>query len=264
MFRVVNFISNFLRILFLPFLWLFFVLRYFHLLRKAKKYKYDKTLATPEERFRHVAKLVNFYLYLRGFHIIANFSSNLPKNKPVLFISNHKSNIDALVIIHAFWKYKAGDRSDRKSLLTFVAKIELQDSSLGAILSYLDCVFIDRKNMRQAFQSFNEQSNLLHNNTSVCVFPEGTRINTDEFGEFKPAAIKVAVKNLVPIVPIVIWGTKDLDTKYRHHLWLVPKKIRINFTQPIDTFSYAEANLEFFVQNLSKRMYQMYNDLKKM
>jgi len=48
---------------------------------------------------------------------------------------------------------------------------------------------------------------------SVLFFPEGTRSETGEVGEFQNGAFKLAIKEKVPVLPILISGTRDAIPK---------------------------------------------------
>ena len=52
--------------------------------------------------------------------------------------------------------------------------------------------------------------NLLANNTSVFLFPEGTRSKDGKLRKFKIGAFKIAVDGNSPIVPITIHGTRAM------------------------------------------------------
>jgi 1-acyl-sn-glycerol-3-phosphate acyltransferase len=47
----------------------------------------------------------------------------------------------------------------------------------------------------------------------MLFFPEGTRSSTDEMGEFKNGAFKLAIKESKPILPIFIGGTREAIPK---------------------------------------------------
>ena len=257
-----NVISCWVRILSLPFLSLLFIWSFFSVLREAKKYAYQKEDSKPfGERFKKVAKLICFYLYLRGIYSIVNFENELPKHRPVLIVCNHKSWLDPLALICAIYKNRS--KKDNQFQFTFVAKMELKNKLIGKILSYIDCVFIDRQNLRQTFQCFNEQVQLLQKNISICVFPEGTRVQGNVIGECKSAAIKVALKSFVPILPAAIYCSKKMNQRSRFNFFVIsPIHIFIQFGYLVDTFQYAEANPDFLMNNLRNKIYIMYETMR--
>src|SRR5690606_21898156 len=53
----------------------------------------------------------------------------------------------------------------------------------------------------------------LSNRVSVMIFPEGTRSRTDELLPFKDGAFRLAVEAKVPILPLVVAGTRGAMPK---------------------------------------------------
>ena len=51
---------------------------------------------------------------------------------------------------------------------------------------------------------------------SVMIFPEGTRTVTGELGEFKDGAFRLAVDKQLPVLPLVVHGSR---TALRKHDW---------------------------------------------
>ena len=77
----------------------------------------------------------------------------------------------------------------------------------------------------------------LRNGVSVVFFPEGTRTENHEMGAFQNGAFKLAIKEKVPILPIMIEGTKNAIPKGS---WRFTTKIScvIKVLPSIDTSSF--------------------------
>ena len=52
----------------------------------------------------------------------------------------------------------------------------------------INCIFMDRDDIRQSLKSINEGIEQIKNGQSLLIFPEGTRIIEEELGEFKKVA----------------------------------------------------------------------------
>lgn len=125
---------------------------------------------------------------------------NIPANETVLFVGNHLSNIDIALLLC----YVATPKG-------FVAKTELlKVPILRTWMRYLNCVFMDRNDIRSAASAITDGINILKNGYSMVVFPEGTRSKTGEPGEFKGGSFKLATKAGVPIIPFTVRDTHKL------------------------------------------------------
>lgn len=122
---------------------------------------------------------------------------NIPKDRAVLFVSNHQSNFDIPLLM-----------AKLNVPLGFIAKKELAS---WPIISYwmkkMRCIFMDRSNVRKSAEAIVEGINILKSDYSMVVFPEGTRSKGIQRHEFKGGSFKLATKSKVPIVPITIEGT---------------------------------------------------------
>lgn len=128
---------------------------------------------------------------------------NVPGNAPVLFVSNHQSHVDNIVI-HGFINVRKG----------FVSIVEvLRIPILSTILKYMQCVFIDRADIRQTLGCMETAAGILKAGRSMVIFPEG-RINEDGVpSEFKKGCLKLALKAGVPIVPVTLKNTRGVMNK---------------------------------------------------
>ncbi len=121
---------------------------------------------------------------------------NIP-DENVLFVSNHQSNLDFLLLLAKINKP-----------IGFVAKIELEKIPLlRDWMRAINCVFIDRNDMRQQVKTIVEGIKLLKEGKSLVIFPEGTRSKNGNIMDFKAGSFKLATKSKVPIVPLTIDGT---------------------------------------------------------
>lgn len=159
-------------------------------------------LTGSEERQRAVAHKTSllwarFLVWASGTKVEIVGQENVPKEGPVLFVSNHQSNFDIPVLLGCIDKPKG-----------FLAKVEL--SKIPVINSWMHkmkCVFIDRQDIRQSLKAINECVEVLKSGQSVVIFPEGTRSKGPEMGIFKKGSLRPVEKTDVPVIPITIMGT---------------------------------------------------------
>ncbi|MCB0932362.1 MAG: HAD-IB family hydrolase [Mycobacterium sp.] len=133
-------------------------------------------------------------LTLNGVRTKVNGGENLSKQRPAVFIFNHRNNFDPVIV-----------GSLVKDNWTGVGKKELQnDPIVGTLGKLVDTVFIDRDDPKAAVESLQDAAEMVKKGLSVVIAPEGTRIDTKSVGPFKKGPFRLAMSAGVPIVPIVI------------------------------------------------------------
>jgi 1-acyl-sn-glycerol-3-phosphate acyltransferase len=98
-------------------------------------------------------------------------------------------------------------------------------------------ISIDRSNRKSAFESLTRAADTIRNGTSVLIFPEGTRSREGQILPFKKGGFVLAVDAGVPIVPIVIHGTRGIIPK--GHFMIRPAPVRMQILDPVETADYT-------------------------
>ncbi|KAK1750701.1 hypothetical protein QBC47DRAFT_393294 [Echria macrotheca] len=159
--------------------------------------------------------------------------------RPAVFISNHQTELDVLMLGAAFPKH-----------CSMTAKSSLKKTPfLGWFMTLSGAIFINRANSKDARQAMTGAADQMRNmRQSVFIFPEGTRIYSKEpeLLPFKKGAFHLAVQAQVPIVPVVV-------ANYSHILWirgLVFKSgsIPIKVLDPIPTTGLTPADVDELTQ----------------
>lgn len=156
---------------------------------------------------------------------------NIPKDQPVMLISNHQHLLDTPLLLHLPLRFR------------FVGKKELfKVPVLGSLLRMRGDVAIVRGGVSSAKQMVKDCQGLLDRGISVGIFPEGTRTKTGEIGEFHTGAFLVVKRAKVPVLPVVITGDFDamgkgtLSRKHRITLDVLP----VISTQMVEELSLGE------------------------
>ncbi|KAK4106724.1 acyltransferase-domain-containing protein [Parathielavia hyrcaniae] len=133
-------------------------------------------------------------------------NGHLDTVRPAVFIGNHQTELDVLMLGCMFPKY-----------CSVTAKASLKRTPfLGWFMSLSGSIFIDRANTRDAREAMRGAADEIRNKRqSVYMFPEGTRSYAREpmLLPFKKGAFHLAVQAQVPIVPVVV-------ANYSHILWI--------------------------------------------
>ncbi|MDL2254477.1 1-acyl-sn-glycerol-3-phosphate acyltransferase [Ruminococcaceae bacterium OttesenSCG-928-I18] len=123
---------------------------------------------------------------------------NLPTtDQTVLFVSNHQSYLDIPLFFEVLgYPYP------------LMAKRELgKIPFLRSWMEMLDCIFVEREDIRAAAAAMKEAEEMLQSGRSLIVCPEGTRSMGDEMAEFKGGSVRMALRAGVPIVPLAVDGS---------------------------------------------------------
>ena len=104
---------------------------------------------------------------------------------------------------------------------------------IGRFLMMHGDIIIDRGSASQAMgKVMNEGKMWIDRGASVCIFPEGTRSKDGEIHRFKAGAFLLAKKTGVPILPVVLDGTKSVMRSWWRLNWR--NTITISILPPID------------------------------
>ncbi len=124
---------------------------------------------------------------------------------PSVVMSNHQSHFDVPSLYQAW--------PDR---LRMVAKAELfRVPVFSQAMTAAGFIEIDRSNRERAIESLRLARKRLDEGISVWIAPEGTRSTTGELGPFKKGGFVLALEAHLPIVPVAIWGTRDVLPAHR-------------------------------------------------
>ncbi|NLX90923.1 MAG: 1-acyl-sn-glycerol-3-phosphate acyltransferase [Firmicutes bacterium] len=147
---------------------------------------------------------------------------NLPRTNNLCFVSNHQSHIDILLILGFIPKG-----------MGFIAKVELLKVPLLNLgMKKINCIFLDRKNIRQAVTAINRGADNIKAGIPMVIFPEGKRSKERKMNKFLPGSLKMALLSGAVIVPLTVDGTyKVLEEKYR----INPSTVRLTIHPAIDT-----------------------------
>lgn len=124
---------------------------------------------------------------------------NIP-DEPVLFVSNHRSYFDILVI-HTTSTKRPG----------FVAKKEMEKFPLlNWWMKNICYLFLDRKDLRSGVQMIKDGAALIQKGHSMVICPEGTRNQKAEMLPFKEGSLKMAEKAGCAVIPVTLIDTDQL------------------------------------------------------
>ena len=165
----------------------------------------------------------DFGCAVAGIDVETEGEQHLWSHRPAVFIFNHQSQTDALILARLLRRDFAG-----------VAKKEIKSNPLvGTILDAVGTVFIDRGNHDRAVEALQPAVDSLRNGTSFVISPEGQRSFGYKLGPFKMGAFHIAMQAGVPIIPIVIRNSSDSMPK--HGVIIRPARVSVKVLRPVQT-----------------------------
>jgi 1-acyl-sn-glycerol-3-phosphate acyltransferase len=162
---------------------------------------------------RNLSRLCGVRVNVRGLERLGH--------GPYMFTPNHQSHFD----IAALLGYLPGNNR-------FAAKKEMfNEPVLGTVLRTMGMIPIDRENPIEAIQLLNQ---LVVDEFSTIIFPEGTRSRDDNLLPFKKGPFIAAIHLGVPVVPVVCKGTREVMPRGQY-LSIIPGTAEIVVLEPIPT-----------------------------
>jgi putative phosphoserine phosphatase/1-acylglycerol-3-phosphate O-acyltransferase len=178
---------------------------------------------------------------LAGVHVQVHGEEHLWSHRPAVFLFNHQSAIDMLLLCKLLRRDFVG-----------VAKREARANPLfGPAMALAGTVFIDRADRQKAIEALGPALQALRDGISLVIAPEGTRSTTPRLGAFKKGAFHLAMTARVPLVPIVFRNA--LDALPKHGLVIRPATVDVVVLPPIPTDDWTAETLDRRIADVRTR-----------
>jgi 1-acyl-sn-glycerol-3-phosphate acyltransferase len=166
--------------------------------------------------------------------------SNIDPSSPYIYMPNHQSNFDIPVLLgHLTVQFR------------WLAKMELfKIPVFGRAMRKAGYISIDRNRRESAFESLKVAANKIKSGVSVLIFPEGTRSWDGNIRPFKKGGFVMAIDSGVPIVPVVITGTRAIMPKGKFRVY--PGHVSMVILKPIGTSTYTRETKEALMESVRR------------
>jgi len=161
----------------------------------------------------------------------------VPSRDRILYVINHRSLLDIIVMEHIFSKHNKNG--------TWIAKQELFDAFYGDFFKYSGCISVDLQNRKGLLKFFKEIKKTLSkiDDFNIYIFPEGERNKTPDILEFQSGAKKIAKANQLDVVPVFINDT--LESVFKNAPYKEKKVVEVHIGDLIEHENLEEKYLDF-------------------
>jgi len=176
---------------------------------------------TPGEanRRRLVGAAARLALWLAGARLRVAGIEHLP-DKPCVVVANHSSYLDGIILTAAL-----------PPRFTFVIKREMTRVPFASfLLRRIGSEFVDRSDLHRAATDARRILFLASKKRSIAFFPEGTFQAEPGLRAFHKGAFVAALKADLPVVPVIIRGSRQMLPANRR--LPVPTRIEVQIKQP--------------------------------
>lgn len=192
-------------------------------------------------------------LFVAGTKLTVIGKENLPVDRSVLYIGNHRSFFDIII------NYRLVP-----GLTGFVAKKETNKVPfLRLWMKNVKCLFLDRDDIKQGMQIILTAIDHVKNGISIFIFPEGTR-NKEEgtFLPFKAGSFKIATKSGCDIIPVSIVNSAGI---FENQFPRIKRAhVIVEYGTPIVVKDMDKEQLKELPELTKSRIIEMYNKNKEL
>ena len=159
-------------------------------------------------------------------------AEKLPREGAFVLAPNHYSEFDPLIVAMAVWRMGRAPR--------FMAKESLfRVSVLGWFLHKTGMIPVARTSSAAAAkQTMAQSAALVEHGRGVIVYPEGTLTRDPDMWPMrgKSGAVRLALADGIPLIPMAQWGTQAIMGRYQKglSLWPLRKPVTVIVGDAID------------------------------
>lgn len=174
------------------------------------------TIWSPRVASRYVAaNWGRVICWMTPVRVSVEGAGNADPSKTYVVVCNHQSQYD-IFLVYGWLKLD----------LKWVLKAELRKiPGVGIGCEKAGHIYVDRSNPELARKAVRDALDSVGDGVGVLFFPEGTRSLNGKMGPFKKGAFRVAISQKLPILPVTLVGTRDIQKP--KSLVIVPGSIRM-------------------------------------
>ena len=178
---------------------------------------------TPRIASRYVAaNWARVICWMTPVGVTVEGAENADPKKSYVVVCNHQSQYD-ITLVYGWLNLD----------LKWVLKKELRRvPGVGIGCEKAGHIYVDRSKPELARKAVRDALDSVGDGVGVLFFPEGTRSLDGKMGPFKKGAFRVATSQKLPILPVTLIGTRNIQKA--KSLMIIPGKIRMVIHPPIE------------------------------
>ena len=156
-------------------------------------------------------------------------AENADPSRTYVVVSNHQSEYD-IFLVYGWLKLD----------LKWVLKAELRKlPGIGIGCEKAGHIYVERGNPEQTSKAMDDALEQVGDGVGILFFAEGTRSSDGKLRPFKKGAFRVATAQKLPILPITIVGTRDIQKP--KSMLIFPGRVRMVIHPAIEVSGNGEA-----------------------
>jgi len=200
---------------------------------------------------RIVQGLFKALLFISGTRVTIIGKENLPTDRSVLYVCNHKSFFDILI-----------NYANMPGLTGFISKMEISKVPILRIwMKNVKCLFMDRDDLKQSLKVILSAIDYIKEGISIFIFPEGTRCKEDDdFLPFKAGSFKIATKSGCDVIPVAINNSSSAFEK--QFPWIKKAHVIVEYGEPIVVKDMDKEQIKGLPELAQNKVMEMYEKNK--
>jgi 1-acyl-sn-glycerol-3-phosphate acyltransferase len=183
---------------------------------------------------------VDIAMLLWGIYQYNIYAAPHDRKKPMIFVFNHISYLDALTILKAI----------RFQHMRGLGKSEIGDVPIAGLIYRSAVIMVKRTSAEDRARSIADLKEALKHNISIALAPEGTFNETGKpLLTFFDGAFKIAIETQTPIKPLLFLDTYD-RLNYNSILSLTPGQSRVVYLEEIPVAGYTMEDVPVLKQKV--------------
>jgi len=158
----------------------------------------------------------------------------LQKGQSYVFVANHQGAFDIFLV------YGYLGRNFKWMMKRALRKMPF----VGIACEYAHHIFVDKSSPSRIKQTYDKAREILKDEMSLMVFPEGARTFTGHMGVFRRGAFMLADELQLPVVPITINGSFDIMPRMRDGKWVAWSPVSLQIHEPIPPIGKGNDNVQ--------------------